>query len=201
LLLRYKNAGHLLDVGTGDGHFLECASQHFDVDSTEISKSSVEFCQKRGFKPRMGDLHSLTFEPASYDVITLWHVLEHLPDPGASLAKLAPLLKPGGYLIVAVPNETLPLALARFRRQPLRPVFPLAWGGEIHLSYFTPRTLRDALENAGLEGVEFGVDDVHIHRTVKVTTRYHLNRLLNCLFSWHWATAMYLVGRRRSPTE
>ena len=89
-----------------------------------------------------------------------------------------------------------PLSLASLRRRPLLPLFPQEWGGEIHLSYFTPKTLRKALANAGLECSEFGVDDVHLQRSAMVSLRYHLNRLLNHFFSWHCEPAMYLVNQR-----
>jgi SAM-dependent methyltransferase len=51
-----------------------------------------------------GDIYSPSLPEGHFDVITLWHVLEHLPDPGCIIRRLILLLKPGGWLLVSLPN-------------------------------------------------------------------------------------------------
>jgi SAM-dependent methyltransferase len=83
-----------------------------------------------------------SFVPASFDLITLWHVVEHLWAPRRDLRIVRSLLKPGGTLIVEVPNFD----------DPLRRLFGRSWAYidvPRHLLHFTPRTLRTCLEDAG----------------------------------------------------
>jgi 2-polyprenyl-3-methyl-5-hydroxy-6-metoxy-1,4-benzoquinol methylase len=197
LILPHQSHGRLLDIGTGDGFFLNFVPDTFDVVSTEISTTGVTYARNRGHDTLLGDFMSLDFEPASFDVITLWHVLEHVPDPGAMLDKIARILKPGGLLAVAVPNETLPLWSARLRRPSLNPWGDFIWGNEIHLSHFTPRTFKTALQAYGFHLENFGVDDVHCKRPLSKMVPFHFNRLLNTLCRWHMDTAMCAVATKR----
>ena len=90
-----------------------------------------------------------------FDVITLWHVLEHLPDPNQMLDRVRERLRFGGLLTVAVPNlENLPMRAA-YRITRLRPL-PLYEPGarEPHLSHFSPSTLRLALVRHGFVDIE-----------------------------------------------
>lgn len=83
-----------------------------------------------------------SFAPASFDLITLWHVVEHLWAPRRDLHIVRSLLKPEGTLIVEVPNFD----------DPLRRLFGRSWSYidvPRHLLHFTPRTLRNFLEEAG----------------------------------------------------
>ncbi len=83
-----------------------------------------------------------SFAPASFDLITLWHVMEHLWAPRRDLDIVRSLLKPGGTLIVEVPNFADPLCR----------LFGSSWAYidvPRHLLHFTPRSLRNCLEDAG----------------------------------------------------
>jgi SAM-dependent methyltransferase len=194
LLSRFKRSGMLLDVGTGDGRFLDFARAQFQIMSTEISESGARYARARGFAPLIGPLSRVALPERYFDVITLWHVLEHLLDPAQSLAALKRMLKPGGILAIAVPNETASLLRYRFsRRADSHPLGHLAWGQEIHLTHFVPATLRSLLSRLGFRILEMGVDDVHVERTPASVAGYHANRLLNSLTGLQVDKAMYAV--------
>lgn len=101
-----KEVGRALDVGCGDGSFLGALAQHgWDVYGTELSASIAATARERlGDRIRVGGIGEAGFSPNSFDLVTFWHVLEHLEDPGYALAEAGRLLKPDGRIVVAVPN-------------------------------------------------------------------------------------------------
>ncbi|GLB52916.1 methyltransferase [Neptunitalea chrysea] len=92
----------LLDIGAGTGDFLKQAqSMGWSVCGVEPNASAIENAKKKGI-----DLYSTleVLPQKKYDVITLWHVLEHLPNLDEQIAKITYLLKPEGVIVIAVPN-------------------------------------------------------------------------------------------------
>lgn len=199
LVSAYRTSGSLLDIGTGDGYFLDFAKRLFDVKATEISKSGVEYSRARGHSVHPGTVFDAPFNTGTFDVITMWHVLEHLPMPGKVLHKVKPLLKPDGVLFIAVPNETAPLCLARASSRSNHPFGELRHGAEIHLFHFTPRTLATILrKQLGFKVLGLDVDDVHVDNRLRKLPGYYVNKLFSKLFNWHWDAAMVAVCTPRA---
>lgn len=97
--------GRVLDVGCGPGYFLAVMRERgWEAEGLEPFPASVE---DAGRRPGV-QVHAVTleqFQPAkSFDLITLWHVFEHVPDPLGALARCRELLHPGGTLFLEVPN-------------------------------------------------------------------------------------------------
>lgn len=156
----FSRAGSLLDVGTGIGQFLNQARHTYSpVAGTEISKTAIAIAEQRyGLEIARGDIESIDTSD-TFDNITVFHVLEHVHDPGAFLRKCLDLLKPGGYLFIAVPNE---LESVHARRQKLKGknlLKPLSCNpAEIHLSHFTSRSLSAVLRRCGFRVVDGSLD-------------------------------------------
>ena len=96
------NKGKILDIGAGTGEFLFVAQQNgWNTTGVEPSEKAKQIAINKGvsFVEALAQLEDHTF-----DVITMWHVLEHVPDLNHQIKELKRLLKPSGYLIVAVPN-------------------------------------------------------------------------------------------------
>ncbi|MGC9221554.1 MAG: ArsR/SmtB family transcription factor [Solirubrobacteraceae bacterium] len=101
--------GRLLDIGTGTGKILELLAPHTsqsvgldcDHDMLSLARATLSEAQLSGATVRHGDLHRPPFEPASFDVAVMHHVLRLLDAPGSALADAARLLRPGGRLLVA----------------------------------------------------------------------------------------------------
>ncbi len=136
--------GRLLDVGAGTGVFLaEARSRGWQVEGLELNRWACEYAE-RHFCLKLQNLpfEASEFRSGSFDVVTLWHVLEHLRRPGDALRRCRGLLRPGGVLAVEVPN----VASGPARRQGprWRHLVP-----EQHLFHFSPETLTALAEGVG----------------------------------------------------
>ena len=102
--LKAGAAGQLLDYGCGTGHFLAAAqAAGWQVAGVEPNARARQEASQRLSQP-VGTGPLTDFAPASFDAITLWHVLEHVHQLNETLAQLTALLKPTGVLLIAVPN-------------------------------------------------------------------------------------------------
>jgi 2-polyprenyl-3-methyl-5-hydroxy-6-metoxy-1,4-benzoquinol methylase len=98
--------GRLLDIGCSSGLFLDLARKvGWQVRGLEYSPDSAQMARDQ-FKLDVvtGELRPDTFAPGSFDVVTLWDVIEHVPDPKSVLQRVKPLLAPGGLLVLKTPN-------------------------------------------------------------------------------------------------
>ena len=97
-----KEKGNLLDIGAGTGDFLVAAKKDgWNTTAVEPNAAASALIQKKG----LICYHDTTvLTSGSFDVISMWHVLEHVPDVDAQLRELKRLLKPNGTILVAVPN-------------------------------------------------------------------------------------------------
>ena len=132
-------AGRLLDYGCGTGHFLAGAKKAgWQVVGLEPSGRARQEAAARTGQPIQEPEMLTELAPGSFDVITLWHVLEHVHALNETLAQLIAALKPGGQLLIAVPNvDSLD---AQHYRQ--------AWASydvPRHLYHFNPGTMRRLL--------------------------------------------------------
>ncbi len=94
--------GSLLDVGAGTGDFLKVAKEKgWQVQGMEPNKNALKLAAEKGIELK-SSLYD--FEGTQFDVITLWHVLEHIPNLDETIIELSKLVKPHGTLIIAVPN-------------------------------------------------------------------------------------------------
>ncbi|MDA0587981.1 MAG: class I SAM-dependent methyltransferase [Planctomycetota bacterium] len=105
-LLKGIPAGsHVLDVGCGRGVMLRAALDlGYTAHGVEISAEAAAGVDPRAHVRIASDLTEAGYETNSMDAVVLWHVLEHLPQPGRTLSEIRRILKPGGRLVLAVPN-------------------------------------------------------------------------------------------------
>lgn len=95
----------LLDVGCGDGGFLKLLdSRLFNAHGLEPVQEAVDAATKAGLQVTRGDILKDTHSPEKFDVVTLWHVFEHIKDPVTAICRIHTLLKPSGVLIMSMPN-------------------------------------------------------------------------------------------------
>jgi len=137
--------GRLLDIGCGPGYFLACAAREgWDVQGIDISRWAVDYAKEHlgldvqvGTPDRIDELWHNDF-----DVITLFHLLEHLPDPLETLQAIKGALRDKGIIVITVPN------MGGFEAR----YYGKSWRGlsiPYHLYHFTPVTITQMLGKAG----------------------------------------------------
>lgn len=106
MITRRKKPGRILDVGCGVGHFLNGMKRRgWQALGVEVSEEAAAYARERfGLEVFIGQLEEMELPAAYFDAITLWHVLEHLHDPLATLREINRLLKDNGLLVFAIPN-------------------------------------------------------------------------------------------------
>ncbi len=142
----HPEPGRVLDVGCATGRFLwQMQCRGWGVAGVEMNAAAAQQAsQALRAHIQPGTLNSARFVDANFDVVTMFHVLEHLPDPLWALRRIDSLLRPGGFVVILVPNaKALEFSLLRgLDRNPVD--IPR------HLYHFSPTTLAELLRKAGL---------------------------------------------------
>jgi SAM-dependent methyltransferase len=145
---RHRAPGRLLDLGCWVGFLLdEARKRGWATVGVEPSAFASAFARERlGLDVRSGDLFTASLEPSSFDAVVLGDVIEHLPDPGRALERIASLTTPGGVLYLALPDAGSRVAS----------VLGARWWSVIptHVQYFTRGSLRRLLSDHGWELLE-----------------------------------------------
>jgi SAM-dependent methyltransferase len=146
-------AARILDIGSGRGFMLYYLKKYYRYTrtvGTQISRNAYEFSRnKLGLEIYDKDLLELSFDPGSFDIVTLWHVLEHLAQPARYMDAIRNVLAPGGKLVIEVPNYGS---------------WTRAWTGkywlgldpDYHMYFFTPASLVKLVTDHG-----FTVKTIH----------------------------------------
>ena len=152
LLINIVPQGRLLEIGCGRGYFLHLAKEAgYDVKGIEISPVAALYAKnKYDIDVLTGDMEKDNPLSTSFDVVTLWHVLEHFQNPAAVLSKVYKMLDAGGNLIIEVPNlNSLKFQLAGDRDRWIGGNHP-----RYHLSFFTIRSLKKMLQKSGFTDIK-----------------------------------------------
>lgn len=104
----YPKAKSILDIGSGRGftlYFLRKIFKYDNVVGTQIAAAALKFSrEKLGLNIYSEDLLNINLEEEQFDLVTIWHVLEHVKDPEAYIEKIYRLLKGHGRVVIEVPN-------------------------------------------------------------------------------------------------
>jgi SAM-dependent methyltransferase len=145
---RLPEGGTILDVGCSFGHLLSEVGRlgNYRLLGVEFGAEPAAEARRRGIEVWQGDLTQVDIPKESVDVVTMQHVLEHVPDPVATLRKTHSILRPNGLVMGELPNfDSWDASL-----------FGRYWGGghaPRHLWHFTVTTLRRVLELTGFDSV------------------------------------------------
>jgi SAM-dependent methyltransferase len=162
---RHVRPGRLLDLGCWAGFLLdEGRRRGWRTIGVEPSAFASEFArQQLGLEVRTGDLFSAELEPRSFDAVVLGDVIEHLPDPGRALERIAALTVPGGVAHLALPDAGSRVA---------RILGPRWWSViPTHVQYFTRHSLSTLLRRHGWQPLELS------SAPKAFTVRYYLGRV------------------------
>lgn len=148
-LFFWHKKGKILDVGTGNGKYLEILrGWGWDSYGLEISKDVVKEAQKSGIKNiKEGILLTSKYHNSGFDVIRFSHVMEHVPSPKKELLKTHQLLKKNGKVVILIPNiQSLLFKIFKSYWYPLDP--------PRHFYHYTPQTIERYLRETGFKDTE-----------------------------------------------
>jgi 2-polyprenyl-3-methyl-5-hydroxy-6-metoxy-1,4-benzoquinol methylase len=160
-LKRFRSGGWLLDVGCGEGLFLHLAKENgWQISGTELSSYAAGYASN-SLKVDIfcGEILDAGFPRDFFDVVTMWHVLEHVKDPKAYLREVRHILKHEGLLVIAVPNVNAMIMQIAYRIAKRRRLKLFSKEEkEVHLYHFAVDTIRAYLEKTGFECLRLSPD-------------------------------------------
>lgn len=175
-LIRYAPAGNVLDIGCGYGFFLNCLGDGHTGFGLDISEHAVRIARKQfGLNARAGPLEKNTFPPSFFSLITMWDVIEHLPDPKATFEILHTILKDDGVITLTTGNVDSLIAKISAKRWHL-------YSLPEHLWFFSPQTLTNLLDQTGFRVLELRNEWNYY------SLDYIVERMLKTMFKTHSAS-------------
>jgi len=136
---------HVLDIGCGFGESLAYHRERgCEVWGVEADRNLARVAERFGFDVHIGLFDPSAYAPASFDVVTMNQVIEHVIDPIETLRGVHGILRPGGKLVISTPNASS-VASRLFGRRWIN------WHAPYHLQFFSRESLRRAAGSAGLE--------------------------------------------------
>ena len=171
------NGRALLDVGAYIGVFVEVArSAGWDACGVEPSSWAAQVARQQGITVIHGTQDAPELQDRSFDVITMWDVIEHVADPSAEMAKAFQLLHPGGWLVV----HTMDIGSLTARL--MGPRWP--WFMDMHIHYFSQRTMRRMLQNNGFQVSWSGLQGRYLRMNYLASRIAALSPLLGKITGW-----------------
>jgi 2-polyprenyl-3-methyl-5-hydroxy-6-metoxy-1,4-benzoquinol methylase len=137
--------GELLDIGCATGIFMKAASSSYNCTGLDVSDVATQFAVKEmGLNAKCGTIFDHDYEKQSFDIITMWDVIEHVRDPDKYIEKINQIMKPGGLLVLSTGNiDSLMFKIQKKNWHLLIPPF--------HLYYFNKHNITKLLEKHGFE--------------------------------------------------
>jgi 2-polyprenyl-3-methyl-5-hydroxy-6-metoxy-1,4-benzoquinol methylase len=135
--------GRLLEIGSSTGEFLNAAKSSFNVTGVEADRASCAVAQARGLSCFNGTLFDARLPASHFDLVTLYHVIEHFSHPQQILREIHRILWPKGWVVIETPNIAniwYKLLGARWRQ-----FIP------DHRFFFTPETIKRSCQDNGFE--------------------------------------------------
>ena len=141
---RFRPSGRLLDLGCAYGFFLKEARRHFDVSGIELADDAAQSCRRAGLQVLAGVADEANMaQIGEVDVITMFDVIEHLPQPQETLTLCCRHLKPGGIIVITTGDFAA--LLARWAGVRWRLMTPPQ-----HLWFFTRESIRRMVMPLGM---------------------------------------------------
>lgn len=144
----YPGRGRLLEVGCSMGQLLQrFRADGWAVEGVDPWKEAAAYAQGHGIPCRASTLEDAAFPDASFDVVVMLHVIEHVPDPRATLAEINRVLRPGGHLLLETPRLDGVMYRTFGRRER-----SISCDG--HIYFFGFETLAKLCEASGFEVID-----------------------------------------------
>lgn len=175
-LKKYGIMGNILDIGSGCGFFLKTAREYnWNTLGIELSAGACDYSiSKYGLKVLNSDVRDANLKKNFFDVISLQHILEHLPEPNSVLFELKDKLKDDGILIIVVPNTSS--FMSKYAGSNW-----LCLAEKTHLFHYNKTALKEVLLKSGFRAIEI------------YSLQWDIVEVL-------WAARIYLLGNKKKDT-
>ena len=191
----FKRSGKVLDIGCGYGYFLAaCREKGYDIHGLDFSDWAAHHARDRiGIPLTIGPLDEVSFPENSFDVITMWHSLEHMSDPREAVSRANSWLKDDGLLVVDVPNYTG--TDARNLKEEWN-----GWDPPYHFYHFTPQALTSFLGKFGFRVIR--KKDYH-SETIKASLKKYplINLIARPISKFYSGHSFAVVTRLKKSAE
>ncbi|MGH2829308.1 MAG: class I SAM-dependent methyltransferase, partial [Actinomycetota bacterium] len=169
LMRRHPAPGRILDVGCFTGTLLEVAAgRGWEPWGVEINKVASGYARDQlGYRVHTGLLHDAALPGDHFDAVAATDTIEHLIDPLGSLREIHRVLKPGGHVVLTVPNARMQVPKENLKKR-LGRGRGLVIGGLAHINHFTPQSIRRILRGVGFDGIEIHCSIPEGQQTAKV---------------------------------
>ena len=195
--------GKLLDIGCGVGDFLHTAEEHnWECTGVEPSEEAKKIAQKRTKATIVSSDALEDIQNEYFDVITMWHVLEHVDDLKWQVAQLQRLVKRNGHIVIALPNYK------SYDGQHYKELWA-AYDVPRHLNHFNRNTLTKIFKSKGLELVKMDKlkwDAYYISYMSEQYKHHSLPLIRGAFFGWisnikarktgEWSSLVYVFERK-----
>lgn len=155
---KYRMTNNIIDVGCGDGYFLQVAKQRgWNVFGTEFTDRAIEICSKKGISMKQGKLDADNYSGGFFDVVTSFEVIEHINNPIEDVRSFNKILRSGGAAYVTTPNFN----------SVSRDLLGAKWNVieyPEHLSYYTASTIKKLFKSQGFRIVSVSTTGLSIDR-------------------------------------
>lgn len=174
--------GQLLDIGCATGNFIRLMKKYsWQVTGVEPDLSHSVYAREKGLNVATGMFETVELPSNYYNLVTIFHTLEHMSEPVEVLEKVRDILAPGGQVFIEVPNvNTLKFSLLKVEDK-------YTYFKPYHLYFFSPTTLKAVVEKAGLlvkyiETRDCWVEDKGISSVLRLAVKVNsvLRELVNC---------------------
>lgn len=172
-------SGKILDIGCFKGDFCAIMKEKgWEAAGLDISEEAVTSGRKKGLDLHCGELHDVKLDNGSFDVVTLWGVIEHLRDPRHVISQIRPLLKERGMLVIKTQNQSSILSLMAAI------LYSLSFGrvsshleffySREHLYRFNPKNLARLLDEEGFRPLDIRYEPAYIVKFALESSKLYL---------------------------
>ncbi len=211
---KIRDSGSLLDIGSGIGQFLFLCKNYYDVLGTEISNEAVRIAKKK-YEVQLfeGTIKEIKFDK-KVDIITIFHVLEHVTSPSEEINTCNNLLKDDGLIFIAVPNAYMTpfkfflikllnaIGLKKFKTTSMFHKIDSANGNldeELHFSFFTNKTIRKLLVDKSFFIIDDSLDPYYPSigtRRILDSIVYHFMSAINTITGLNFYRTIWIAARK-----
>lgn len=198
----------VLEIGCGGGEFCYWLSLHNEAVGTDIVRAGMDRTRRKYAQNSaeahflLSDAQKVPFRKSCFDVVVLAEVLEHIPTPAYALGEIRRVLKPGGFLVLSVPNM---LSVRLIMKWSIGRLSPKDWSIQPIDHKFTYLSVRSLIEQSGLKVKAVFGDDFFAPFS---TRRARQSRFLKRLYrSWeknfmrYFGRGLVIVAERRKSPE